>query len=289
MTKRPVFLIVVCFAALSIGSAQQPADKHAGDCETKNWNWKPNDPKGPEAWSQTYPLCAQGQQAPINLTSKGAPQAPFQVHYQPFTGKVLNNGYKVMVNVPSTGAGGYIEIDSERFNLVEFHFHVKSEHTVDGHQFAVEAHLVHQSVKDPNKFAAIGILYESSAAGGNPLVERVIGAAHPSCGSLSSDMHIDPRQLFPGGTAKGTYYYYSGSLTNPDCIPIAHFLVAADTRSTVNAATIGKLRQIVAGFPNNAAVNYGFNFRPVQPLLPGLGVNHREAEVQSGGKAGKRP
>ena len=288
MTKRPVFLIVVCFAALSIGSAQQPADKHAGDCETKNWNWKPNDPKGPEAWSQTYPLCAQGQQAPINLTSKGAPQAPFQVHYQPFTGKVLNNGYKVMVNVPTPGAGGYIEIDSERFNLVEFHFHVKSEHTVDGHQFAVEAHLVHQSVNDPEKKAAIGILYRLDEKDANPLVKEVIAAATLTCGSPNS-AQIDLRRLFPGGTARGTYYYYSGSLTNPDCIPIAHFLVA-DTQSAVDAATVSKLEAIVKRFPNNdkPEVKYGFNFRPVQPLLPGLGVNHREAEVQSGGKAGKR-
>lgn len=285
MTQRPVFLILLCFAALSVGSAQQPKNVHAGDCETKNWNWKLDDlNNGPEAWARNYPdFCAKGQQAPINLTSKGAPQAPFQVHYQPFTGKVLNNGYKVMVNVPTPGAGGYIEIDSERFNLVEFHFHVKSEHTVDGHRFAVEMHLVHQSVKDPDKKAAIGILYQLSDTGANPLVKEVIAAAQPSCGSLSSDIQIDPRQLFPGGTATGTYYYYSGSLTNPDCIHIAHFLVAYNTQSAVSAATVTKLEQIVKQFPNNAAVNYGFNFRPVQLLLPGIGVNHREAQDQSGG------
>lgn len=289
MTQRPVFLVVVCFAALSIASAQRPKDAPAGDCETKNWNWKPTDAKGPEAWSKTYPLCGQGQQAPINLTSKGSSLGQFEVHYQPFTGKVLNNGYKVMVNVPTPGAGGYIKIDGKQFDLVEFHFHVHSEHTVSGHHYAVEAHLVHEYKKNENEkeLAAIGILYQLSATGANPLVESLIAAAQPSCGSLSSDIEIDPRQLFPGGTAAGTYYAYSGSLTNPDCIPIAHFLVAYNTQSAVNSATVGKLRQIVAGFPNNAQVNYGFNNRPVQPLLPGLGVNHREAVDQSGGAPGK--
>ena len=287
MTQRPVFLVVVCFAALSIGSAQRPEDPHTLPCETKDWNWKPTDTtNGPHAWAQKYPLCAQGQQSPINLPARGGePLAPFQVHYQPFTGKVLNNGYKVMVEVPTPGAGGYIEIDGKRFNLVEFHFHVQSEHTVDGHEFAVEAHLVHQNAENANEKAAIAILYQLSKTGANPFVESVIAAAQPSCGSLSSDMHIDPRQLFPRGTVQGRYYAYSGSLTNPDCIPITHFLVAADTQSAVNSTTVGKLEQIVRGFPNNAQVNYGFNARPPQTLSSP--VNHRTAVDQSGGAPGK--
>lgn len=289
MTQRPILLVVVCFAALSIGSAQRPKDPHAGPCETKDWNWKPTDTtNGPEAWAQKYPrFCAQGQQAPIDLTSEGRDLGQFEVHYQPFTGKVLNNGYKVMVNVPTPGAGGYIKIDGKQFDLVEFHFHVRSEHRVGGHQLEVEAHLVHEYKKNENEkeLAAIGILYQLSKTGANPFVESVIAAAQPSCGSLSPDIAIDPRQLFPGGTVQGTYYAYSGSLTNPDCIPITHFLVAADTQSAVNSTTVGKLEQIVRGFPNNAQVNYGFNARPPQTLSSP--VNHRTAVDQSGGAPGK--
>lgn len=290
MTQRSAFLVVVCFAALSVGSAQLPKDPSAGSCETKNWNWKLDDlQKGPEAWARTYPRCAEGQQAPINLTSKGSPLKPFQVFYQPFTGEVLNNGYKVMVNVPTRGAGGYIVIDGRTFNLVEFHFHVHSEHTVNGHQFEVEAHLVHEYVNDANVKAAIAILYRLDEEHPNPLVGRVIAEAPLTC-----DLHpshplaqIDPRQLFPGGTASGTYYAYSGSLTNPDCIRIAHFLVAENTESAVDAATVSKLKEIVKGFPNNALVSYGYNFRPPQPLLPEHAVNHRTAVEPSGGTPGK--
>lgn len=287
MTQRSVFLVMVCFAALSVGSAQLPKDAHAGACEPKNWNWNCDDPvKGPSVWSQTYPLCAQGQQAPINLTSNGLELRQFQVFYKTFTGEVLNNGYKVMVEVPKEppDAGGYIVIDGKKFNLVEFHFHVQSEHTVNGVRFAVEAHLVHEWERDTSVKAAIGILYRLSDTGANPLVERVIAEAPLTCGSQSLGQ-IDPRQLFPGGTVQGTYYAYSGSLTNPECIPIEDFLVA-DTPSAVDAATVGKLEQIVRGFPNN--VGYEFNNRPTQPLLPGHAVNHRTAVEQPSAKAGSK-
>ncbi len=282
MTQRPIFLVVVCFAVLSIASAQLPKDAPAGSCETKNWNWKSGDPKGPQAWAQTYPLCAQGQQAPINLTGKGSSLRPFEVHYQTFAGEVTNNGYKVMVKVPeqTPGAGGFIMIDGKKFNLVEFHFHIESEHTVNGRQFAVEAHLVHEYEKDANEKAAIAILYRLSASGSNRFVARVIAEAPLTCGSHPL-AQIDPRQLFPGGTARGTYYAYSGSLTNPDCIPIAHFLVA-DNQSAVDSATESRLKDIVKEFPNNALVHYEFNYRPPQPLLNPQAVHERTAVDQLG-------
>jgi len=44
---------------------------------------------------------------------------------------------------------------------VQFHFHAKSEHTIDGKRFDLEMHTVHKAhdVEHEFKFAAMGILF----------------------------------------------------------------------------------------------------------------------------------
>ena len=50
--------------------------------------------------------------------------------------------------------------ENEKYKLLQMHFHWRgSEHYVDGHRFAAELHLVHQSVNDSEKFAVLGFLF----------------------------------------------------------------------------------------------------------------------------------
>lgn len=49
----------------------------------------------------------------------------------------------VQVNVPK---GNYCMLDGQKLELVQYHFHTPSEHTLDGAGTAMEAHLVHKNV-----------------------------------------------------------------------------------------------------------------------------------------------
>ena len=55
---------------------------------------------------------------------------------------ILNNGHTVQVNYD---AGSYIELDNTRYDVLQFHYHAPSEHTVDGKAFPAELHIVHKS------------------------------------------------------------------------------------------------------------------------------------------------
>jgi carbonic anhydrase len=49
--------------------------------------------------------------------------------------------------------------ENTTYRLLQMHFHWRgSEHYIDGHKFAAELHLVHQSQENSNKFAVLGFL-----------------------------------------------------------------------------------------------------------------------------------
>jgi carbonic anhydrase len=50
--------------------------------------------------------------------------------------------------------------ENSTYRLLQMHFHWRgSEHYIDGHKFAAELHLVHQSMENSNKFAVLGFLF----------------------------------------------------------------------------------------------------------------------------------
>lgn len=80
-------------------------------------------------------------------------------NYSPSDLSIVNNGPSVQVNYD---AGSSIELDGEAFNLLQFHMHFLSEHTLNGEHFPVEIHLVHQA--DSGQLAVVGILIEEGEA-----------------------------------------------------------------------------------------------------------------------------
>lgn len=53
---------------------------------------------------------------------------------------VVNNGHTVRYNL---GSGHSMTVDGHTYELLQFHFHSLSEHSVDGLHYAMEMHLVH--------------------------------------------------------------------------------------------------------------------------------------------------
>lgn len=139
-------------------------DRSHSDTATEtdpHWNYA--EERGPDAWGElhhTFSLCSGGtEQSPINVDAHGLEAtSEIDFHYQPSDLMVLNNGHTIQANYEP---GSYIIADGERFDLLQFHMHAPSEHTIDGQSFPIELHLVHQS--QAGHLAVVGLLIEEGA------------------------------------------------------------------------------------------------------------------------------
>lgn len=213
--------------------------------------WGYGTENGPAVWGQLspeYALCAAGtHQSPIDLvnpTSAALPAIAF--NYQPAALNIRNNGHTIEVAFPK---GNWIEVDSTRYELLQFHFHAPSEHTVAGQPFAMEMHLVHQS--EDGALAVVGVLIERGKdhIAFNPLwayLPSTLGAAQQI-----EQIAIDAGDLLPSARAS---YRYDGSLTTPPCSEGVKWFVLT-TPIELSEAQIATFAAIIHG-----------NNRPVQPL-----------------------
>ena len=214
-------------------------------------HWSYQGASGPDSWGKldrSYAACGMGaQQSPIDLS--GAVRAEVDagpVKWKPIKlGSIVNNGHTIQVNTPN---GGHLELDSLRYDLVQFHFHHMSEHTVDGKQFPMEVHFVHKAAAGDG-LAVVGVFL---VAGSKNAVLAPIWAVMPQQeGEASLDLSVDLKGLLPKSSAA---FRYSGSLTTPPCSEIVAWTVHKEPVGASNdqITTFAKL------FPNN--------YRPVQPL-----------------------
>ena len=81
----------------------------------------------------------------------------------------------MQVNFPTNSCTTMI--DGKLRQLVQFHFHAPSEHSLNGKRFSMEAHLVH---KEPlsGEFAVLGVMIKrSEQAASNPCLRRALDGA----------------------------------------------------------------------------------------------------------------
>ena len=104
---------------------------------------------------QEYILCAKGMhQSPIDLVNPTRVKlSPITYEYHSTTGmNIRNTGHTIEVACPE---GNWIEVDGVRYQLLQFHFHAPSEHTVAGKPFEIEVHFVHKS--EEGNLAVVGL------------------------------------------------------------------------------------------------------------------------------------
>jgi carbonic anhydrase len=282
MTNRLISLVTLgvaatAFCTYSRPQADEPQDGHSSaddSCHIQTWNWNPKNPQGPGRWPG---LCIDSSkpQSPIKLSSLGANLPPVLIAYNtaPFDAVLTNDGYKVLVDVKRHG--GSIQIEGTDFVLEEFHIHTPSEHTMKGHESAVEMHLVHYD--SAKNVAVLGILF-NVADSGNPVLHQMITQVPEKCEGKPSpvSLRVKLSDLLPNGNGTGKYYAYQGSLTTPQCAPVKYWIVA-DTPAKVLGSDVQRLQHIVSLFPNNAnAGNYPHNNRPLQTVP--VTVGYREGK-----------
>lgn len=188
--------------------------------------WTYSAESGPGSWPA---VCGYGKtQSPIDLQSN-----TLQVVTQGASGKrKLSNwqfAYKseTKVRVLNTGhgtpqvnffAGNLAVFNGDPLQLLQFHYHNPSEHTVDGKHFPAEVHLVHVNL-NTGKLHVVGVMIEEAFnAPYNKCLQVALDSARDSR-ITTTKLLVSANDLLPPTNYVGRrpFIHYSGSLTTPPC------------------------------------------------------------------------
>ena len=178
--------------------------------------------EGPDHWKDLcvdYVTCGGQTQSPINITgaTEDASLTNIPQTYQLSEFHVVNKGHTLQLNMD---AGSSITVNGAVYNLLQFHTHTTSEHTVNGTSYPLELHFVHKNDATGN-LAVIGVFVEEGAE--NPIFAEFIDhlpTVKDSTYNLATTFNAS--SLFPGDK---DYFTYSGSLTTPPCSEIVTWIV----------------------------------------------------------------
>ncbi len=205
---------------------------------------------GPEHWADLDPAfeaCGSGEsQSPINIENVKEVDLPnIEFNYLPSMISLVNNGHTVLAKLDQ---GSYLEVDGEKYELLQFHFHAPSEHEINGQSFPVELHFVHKN--EAGHLAVVGIMLVEGTTNASlrPILENIPVEAGREA---ALENLINASDLLP---IEQTTYRYSGSLTTPPCTEGVSWFVM------VNPVEISQ-EQITAFEQVYSRTN-----RPLQPL-----------------------
>ena len=242
----------------------------AGISFAQSWNQDPSSEIGPDMWGGLTPAfrtCGSEipgfsgfqetgkRQSPIDISSTARRKLPNLMFFYADTAfEVENNGHTVEIPYAS---GSELRVGGEVFTLSQFHFHAPSEHTIGGHSYPMELHLVHTDALGNN--AVVGVLLE---VGDDPndLIEEIFANVPDEEGTADVGGTLNGEDLLPGSLG---YYSYAGSLTTPPCTEGVRWFVLRRPVQ-VSEETVARLHEVIASFPDYEG--YDRNNRPVRPL-----------------------
>jgi carbonic anhydrase len=214
-----------------------------GRCE-----WSYEGPTGPRHWGELCPeycVCKNGEaQSPIDLCRPEMLTLPtLEFSYRESPLEVVDTGHGIRVNVDE---GNRLIIGSERYSLVQYHFHAPSEHRLEGDLFDMEIHFVHEN--EVGEGAVAGVFVKARSGRRNPAIQEIWDRVPPS---VRPPAALNPAHLLP---IDRRYFRYAGSLTTPPC--------SEGFRWHVLRAPIEISEEQLAEFHGW----YAMNARPIQPL-----------------------
>jgi carbonic anhydrase len=205
---------------------------------------------GPARWADLrpeYALCGSGtRQSPVDLGAATPADLPdVDLEYRSVPLEVFNDGRTAGAHFTRNS---FLEVGGSIFDLEELHFHLPSEHRVDGRSFPAEMHFVHQN--GYGELAVVAVLVEKGAE--LPalapflahLPRQASDSPQPVAGATLNLPALLPEQKLD--------YRYAGSLTTPPCTEKVRWYVLRSPVSC-SAAQLAALREVVRG-----------NNRPVQ-------------------------
>lgn len=228
-------------------------DDEVADVST-DVDWGYSGAGAPENWADLSPdnaVCETGMmQSPIDIAGYVDGDAPpLSFSFSRGVDEIVNDGKSLKMNYTGRNRLGLAE---RTYQLANVHYHSPSEHTIDGEQFPVEIHLVHEQTF--GDVAVLAFMYRIGDP--DPSLEAALAAAPAIGGTVSG-----ANDAFPDLNAEVFtpddfgYYWYKGSFTTPPCTePVDWFVM--NQIGTVSQDQVDRLVALIGG-PNN---------RPVQPL-----------------------
>ncbi|WP_181438872.1 carbonic anhydrase [Paenibacillus sambharensis] len=235
-------------------AAPAPSAPAAGH-EAHAVHWSYEGETGPEHWAELGTengACSSGlEQSPINLdeakasADAGAAEA-IEINYQPSQFTIKNNGHTIQADAVTED--NTITLDGKEYTLAQFHFHVPSEHQMEGKNLDMELHFVHKDAD--GKLAVVGVLMKAGAA--NEALSELWSKlpAEETKENIALEKTIDLPALLPQDQ---DVFRYDGSLTTPPCSEGVEWTVMQEPIEVSQE----QIDAFAAIFPDN--------HRPVQP------------------------
>ncbi|MCF6279075.1 MAG: carbonic anhydrase family protein [Flavobacteriaceae bacterium] len=220
------------------------------DCNEVHWSHHKGE-KGPENWKDLcdgFADCGGKSQSPINIVtsniSKESKLVAPKFNYAKSAINIVNNGHTVQFNITGENT---VDLNGKDYKLLQFHYHAKSEHTINGKYYPIEVHFVHQH--SATEYAVLGMMFEEGKP--NKLFSKYLDKFPTSKGEFKSEDMVDVLSLFPSDK---NYYNYQGSLTTPPCSEVVNWHVLK-TPLTASKEQIAQFSKILNS-----------NYRPIMPL-----------------------
>lgn len=238
-------------AAACLGETEAPVSE--GESE---FVWGYTEETGPKVWAQHFCDARGTKQSPIDVDvnavlsgeSTQVESPTVNVRYLDCMASVENNGLGVKWSVQDAGG---VDFNENFYKLVQFHYHIPSEHSFSGHLKELEIHFVHQH-EESGELLVLGHLYEFGAA--NDFLSNVIQFRPLKVGeSKKLSQRIEFSKLI--GFSEGKFIHYQGSLTTPPCSEGVQWFVNPEVQKISFSQ--------VAWFESCVPCN---NSRPVQPM-----------------------
>ncbi|MEZ4829848.1 MAG: carbonic anhydrase family protein [Bacteroidia bacterium] len=261
------FMKTTCFQAclmLTLFSLVFTACKEPGPepdaCALANEHneWGYDDFGGPECWGA---VCSEGHcfgdaQSPVNITGWVTSSSVSTISYSPANTKanIVHNGHTIQFNMdPGTFCtmGKTFNNLFNDFTLGQFHFHVNSEHQINGAYAPMEMHMVHRNIWE-DKYLVVSLMFKEGAE--NPFLKRFIPhipASNTQSPFVNADSTFSAYDILPQDK---DFYTYQGSLTTPPCTEVVTWAIFENQVE----ASVAQIEAIAALLPEN--------FRPIQPL-----------------------
>lgn len=226
--------------------------------------WGYEGDKGPTNWaslSEAYSACAKGaMQSPVDLPSaqtKAAEgfamsygNAKVKIAHHEHVEDILDNGHTIQVTVEE---GSTIRTAKDTYALKQFHFHTPSENKVDGKQYPLEIHFVHQSAQ--GDFAVVAAFFEVGKA--NPTLQKLIDNFPAAKGGETElEGTLDLSLQLAG---KMDVFHFLGSFTTPPCTENVEWMLL----KTPRVASKEQIAAFAAKLGNNNRPTQDWRTRPV--------------------------
>ncbi|WP_282085602.1 carbonic anhydrase [Aquimarina algiphila] len=235
-------------------SEMELANIYYGKSSSTDCNFEYEGLEGPEFWANLcgdeWVDCGGNAQSPINIITSAVTEDGsinnININYGESTTDIINNGHTVQFNYDM---GSYASLDNINYDLLQFHFHTGSEHTVNGKRYPMEMHLVHQ---DPitKLLGVVGVFFEEGEE--NDVLEEYLDDLPEQKGDhFTNTSTFKVEDLLPGDM---DFYTYGGSLTTPGCSEIVTWFVVKES-ITASTEQLEKFESIMHK-----------NYRPTQDL-----------------------